>query len=236
MGLSTVCVFAAAAVDSNPTAFGGGASASTASPKRLGLVLDVSALYVLQGGSSFDGRHGYVILPDHVAHLPKLSGGFGVRPGVGVVFRRVLPAISVMATLNLDWSRHAATGYNAGGVAYEREHSSLVNTSLELRAVLDRFAVKPFLALAPGYGWLSLPKAVTIIEPITRDTTWADLRLHGASLALLAGASFPFTDWLSAEASVGVRFQSYTSASVGTVSNLGMSPGFLGALGLSLSL
>jgi hypothetical protein len=208
-----------------------------ASARRPQFVLNVPAIYVLHGGSSFDGHHGYVLQPDHVVHMPKLSGAFGVRPGVGVFMKHLFAPVSGMALLDVEWSRHAAKGYNAGGVAYDREYSNLINASLELRAIWDTLRIKPFVALAPGYSWLRLPAGVTVVSPTSvGSVTWADITLRGVSIALSGGASYALHELLSVEASIGVRMQSYSASSAGSLSGLGLSPILSGALGLTLML
>jgi hypothetical protein len=197
-------------------------------------VLNVPGSYTLQTGSTFDGHHGFVIRRDEVVHVPKLTGGYGARPGVGVYVQQVLPHIGVMALINVGWSHHSAKSFNAGGVAYTRDSSTQITTSLELRALLDLMPVKPFVALAPGYGWLSLPNGVTVVDPVTRDTHWQDIKLRGFSFAAALGALYPFNGIIATEASVGCRSQGYTSSSVGSLSGLGMSPVWFANLGLTL--
>jgi len=223
---------AAAATDAS-IAPAGTVVVSSAS-KRPQFVLNLPLLYVYHGGSSFDGHQGYVFQTDRVAHLPKLSAGLGLRPGVGVLITHIVPSLSTMATLNLEWSRHAAQGYNAGGVAYDRDAATLLVGSLELRAILDFMRLKPFVGIAPGYGWLSLPAGVRVVDSSTRNTSWADITLRGFTVALAAGASYPFTEYLSAEASIGYRLHYYSASSVGAVSGLGANPGLFGGLGASL--
>jgi hypothetical protein len=198
------------------------------------VVLNVPATYSLQLGSAFDGHHGYVLQPDQVVHVPKLTGGFGVRPGIGVYLPRVARDFSVMALINVGWSRHPAKSYNAGGVAYTRDASNLLTTSLELRAVYDKMPLMPFVSLAPGYGWLSLPNGITVVDPITRDTHWEDITLRGFNIAAALGAMYAFTNELAAEASIGARSNSFSSSSKGSLSGLSASPALLANLGLTL--
>jgi hypothetical protein len=227
---TAVCLCALAATESYSVANNG---ASVGRAQRPQLVLNVPATYALQMGSTFDGHRGSVIQPDQVVHLPKLAGGFGVRPGVGVYVQRVAPHLGVMALFSVGWSRHAAKGYNAGRVAYTRDSSALTTTSLELRAIFDAMPVKPFLAIAPGYGWLRLPDGVTVVDPVTRDTHWEDVTLRGFNFAAALGAMYPFNDVVAAEASVGCRWSMFSSSSKGSLSGLGASPALLANLGLT---
>lgn len=206
------------------------------SPSKLSFVLNVPLTYEMPGGVNFDGHHGYTVRPGQVAHLPKLSGGIGVRPGVGVFVRDLAPMISGMALFNLDWSRHSAKSYNAGGVAYEHDVATTINTAIELRALLDIKPIKPFVALAPGYGWLKLPTGLTVVDPITSNTTWRDLTLRGFTFALSFGAMYPITDWLLVEGAVGCRFQSYTASNFGSLSGVGMSPSLNVGIGVTVRL
>jgi len=211
-------------------------SPDSSSPSDVNFVLTLPLAYELPRGVNFDGRHGYVLGPDQVAHLPKLSGGFGVGARVGVFVRHVLPRVSGMALFNLESSRHSAKSYNAGDAAYEHDDATLINTAVELRALLDLMPVKPFVALVPGYGWLKLPAGLTVIDPSTSMTTWRDITLRGFSFAFSLGAMYPITDWLLVEAAVGCRFQSYTNWSSGTLTGFGMSPVLNAGLGVSVRL
>ena len=202
----------------------------------MSFVLNLPLAYELPGGVNFDGYHAYVFVPDQVAHLPKLSGGLAVRPGVGVFVRHVLPQVSGMALFNLEWSRHGAKSYNAGGVAYDHDDATLINTAVELRVLLDMMPLKPFLALVPGYGWLKLPAGLTVVDPSTFMTTWRDITLRGFSFAFSFGAMYPITDWLLVEAAIGCRVQSFTSWGSGTLSGFGMSPVLNAGLGVSVRL
>jgi hypothetical protein len=211
-------------------------SLESSSPRKVSFVLNVPLAYEVPGGVNFDGHHSYVFVPGQVAHLPKLSGGFAVRPGVGVFVRQMLPHVSGMALVNLDWSRHGALSYNAGDVAYDHDDATLINTAVELRALLDIMPIKPFVALAPGYGWLKLPAGLTVVDPSTSNTTWRDITLRGFAFAFSLGAMYPITDWLLVDAAVGCRFQSYTNWSSGTLSGFGMSPVLNAGLGVSVRL
>jgi len=206
------------------------------SPSKVSFVLNVPVAYEVPVGVNFDGHHGFAVAPDQVAHLPKLSGGFEIRPGVGVFVQQVLPQVSGMALFNLDWSRHNAKGYNAGDVAYDRDRATLINTAVELRALLDIMPLKPFVALVPGYGWLKLPAGLTVVDPSTSYTTWRDITLRGFSFGLALGAMYPITRWLLVEGAVGCRFQSYTTSSSGSLSGFGMSPVLNAGLGVSVRL
>ena len=208
----------------------------SSSPRKVNFVLNVPLGYELPGGVNFDGHHGYTVASGQVAHLPKLAGGFGIRPGVGVFVQQFLPKVSGMALFNLDWSRHGAKSYNAGDVAYDHDRATLINTAVELRALLDSMPLKPFVALVPGYGWLKLPAGLTVVDPSTSSTTWRDITLRGLNFAFSLGAMYAITDWLLVEGALGCRFQSYTTSSSGSLSGFGMSPVLNAGLGVSVRL
>lgn len=183
-------------------------------------MVSVSAVYDWHGGNSFSGHHGYVFDDARVAHLPKLSGGFGFRPSAGLRLEQLLPMLNVSAALEFQWSHHSAEGYNAGNVPYDRDGATLVGAALPLRASLALGRLQPFVQLAPGHQWLKLPNGVTIIEPATRNVSWQDLTLRGLSVEADIGASYSFTRDFDIMASAGYRAISYSQSSLGAVSGI----------------
>jgi hypothetical protein len=198
--------------------------------------LQLPVVYVVHAGTQFDGHHAYTFDNSRTAHLPELSAAFGVRPAVGALFERVLSGVDAAATISVEWSHHPARGFNAGDIPYNREAANLYNGSLQLRAILAVWSVKPFVDLSPGYGWLSLPRGVTIVEPQTRNTTWSDLTLRGLTFETALGAMLAIVPALSVEVAIGYRLHGYTASTAGAVSNLGLSPGLVASLGVAASL
>ena len=228
-GLILVCSTARAEGPSQPEA-----------SRRTQFVLGLDATYGMHGGSHFDGHHGYIFedspITSRVAHLPKLSAGFGQRTSVGVLFKQLFTDMSARVTANIDWSIHHAESYNAGNALYAHHAATLMNASLELRAIMDILSlpIKPYVALAPGYGWLSLPSGITVINPTTRDTTWTDVTLRGFTFEASVGAAYQFTDFVSAGAGVGYHLRGYSSSSAGKLAGMGLSPGLDCSLGVVL--
>ena len=204
--------------------------------RRPQLVLEVAAIYATHWGTRFDGHHGYQLDDSRVVFLPKLGAGFGIRPTAGVLFDHVLSNISALVAVNVEWSRHSAAAYNAGNAPYDRDTSTFVNSSLELRTILEVASIKPYISLLPGYGWLSLPGGITVVDPTTSNTTWQNVTLRGFSFEAQLGAMYQYNELLSAKLGVGYRLNGYNSSSAGgSLSGLGLSAGLVAQLGVGLS-
>jgi hypothetical protein len=214
-----VCSIATAASDPSPAT------------QRARFDVGLAAVFVTQGGAQFDGHHAHIFDDRRVAHWPMLSGGFGIRPSVGVLFERLLGSVSAMVNANLDQSWHRATSYNAGNAAYRHPTAGLTNASLELRAMMNIDWFKPYVSLAPGYGWLSLPSGITVIDPATRMTSWQDVTLRGFTFQVSWGAAAQLNEMVSVGGALGYCLRGYPSSSAGSLSNMGLSPGIIGSLG-----
>jgi hypothetical protein len=198
--------------------------------------LGLSAIYVMHGGSHFDGDHGYIFDDRRVAHLPKLSGGFGIRPSAGILLQHLFPSLSAMVNANFERSWHGALSYNAGKSAYDHPTAVLTNVSLELRAILDIAFVKPYLSVAPGYGWLSLPSGITVIDPAAPYATWQDVTLRGVTFQTSLGATVQLVELISVRGALGYCLHGYSSSSAASLSGLGLSPGLVASLGVDIIL
>ena len=201
--------------------------------------LGVSAVYSQIMGTEFNGRHVNSFGTNRDAFLPKLSGGFGIRPSAGVLLRRVLPSFSLSASFDFEYSKHQAISYNVGNSWYEHDNAKFYDLSLELRGLLDVCPLKPFVGIAPGYSWLSLPNGVTVttINPETGAprTSWSDVTLHGVSFEASAGVLYELFTFLGVQGQGGYRLHGLTGSSEGSLDGYGYSPGWfvsLGAVGM----
>ena len=215
---------------------GAAAASQPEDTRRIRFDAGLAAIYVTHGGTNFDGHHGYIFDDTRVAHLPSLSGGFGIRPNAGVLFEHLLPSLRAMVNINLERSWHSAISYNAGNAAYKHPSATLTNASLELRAILDIIVVKPYVALAPGYGWLRLPSGITVIDPAAPYATWQDVTLRGLTFQVSWGATFQISNMISAGGAFGYCLRGYSSSSVASLSGMGFSPGVVGSLGVDIIL
>jgi hypothetical protein len=203
--------------------------------KSIHAFVRIPAVYAVQYGKEFDGRQVYTFDANRRAFLPKLSGGFGVGASAGVLIENVLRPLGVAAALNLEITRHQAISYNIGNYWYEHEHAGHYNLGLELREFLEFAQFRPFVAITPGYAWLSLPQGITVVDPVSRNTTWSDVTLRGFSFEAMLGLLYQFTPLIAADASLGYRLNSYTASSAGSLSGFGLSPGWNASLGLILT-
>ncbi len=195
----------------------------------------LSVVYSQILGSEFDGRHANLFDAEHIAFLPKLSGGFGIRPSAGVLLQQVLPSLSVSTAVNLEYSKHQAISYNVGNSWYDHEDAKFYDLSLELRGMLEVGRFRPFVGVAPGYAWLSLPNGVTVTTisspNVIPSTSWSDITLRGFSFEASAGLLYEFFTFLAAEAQFGFRLHGLTASSEGSLNGFGYSPGWFASLG-----
>jgi hypothetical protein len=204
------------------------------SESQIRALFGLAAVYAYHGGSEFDGRHTQLFDANRAAHIPKLYGGFGVRPTVGVIAEKLLPRLSLSASANFEFTKHQAISYSVDNAWYAHENAAHKVLGLEFRGILEMAKLKPFIGITPGYAWLSLPAGITVIDPATRNTTWSDVTLRGFSFEASLGLIYELISIVTADASVGYRLQSYSSSSSGALSGFGYSPGWVASLGVEL--
>lgn len=213
-------------------------SENSVAPATVHAIVRLPAVYVQDGGTEFDGRHAVSFDANRVVFLPQLSGGFGIRPAAGVLIENWLRKFSISATMNLEYSRHNAISYNVDDTWYQHQTTSLYNLGFEIRGYLESGSFKPFVGIMPGYAWLKLPQGTTVttVDPNTgyRTTSWSDVSLRGLSFEATAGLLYEFIPLILADASFGYRLHGYNSSSAGSLSGLGLTPGWDASLGLVL--
>jgi hypothetical protein len=193
-------------------------------------IADLSLVFSQVRGTQLDGRHAQLLDANHIAFLPKLSAGFGVRPSAGVLLAHVLPSFSISASGTFEYSRYQAISYNYSNTWYEHQDAKLYDLGLELRALLDMGALKPFVEITPGYAWLKLPNGITATDA-NNVVSWSDLTLRGFSFEASPGLRYALFDFLAVDASFGVRLHGLNSSN-GPPSSVGMSTGWVARLGI----
>ena len=200
-----------------------------------GAYLRIPATYTLQRGSEFDGRHAAALDESRQIYLPKISGGFGLKPSVGLQIDHVAPHFDLMTGLNFGFSKHQAISYNVGNSWYAHPDATFYQLELELRALADLGRWKPFIGLSPGYAMLSLPKGITALDA-SRVVSWSDVTLRGISMEASLGLLFQILAPLAVDASIGYRLQNLNSSGAGGISGFGFSPGWAASVGVVTSL
>ncbi len=193
-------------------------------------IADVSLVFSQVRDTQLDGRHVQLLDANHIAFLPKLSAGFGVRPSAGILLAHVLPSFSISASGTFEYSRYQAISYNHGNTWYVHQDAKFYDLGLDLRALLDMGALKPFVEIAPGYAWLKLPNGIAATDA-NNVVSWSDLTLRGLSFEASPGLLYAPFDFLAVDASFGVRLHGLNSSN-GLPSGLGMSTGWVAKLGV----
>jgi len=193
--------------------------------------LRLPATYTILRGTEFDGRSVHTFDAVRTAYLPKISGGFGVKPSIGVAFDHVLPWFGIMTGVSFGYSKHQAISYNVGNSWYEHPDAKLYQVELEFRALLELWDFKPFVGISPGFTFLSLPHGITQIG-VDHIVSWSDLTLRGFSMEEQVGMLYQVVPALALDATMGFRLQRLTSSSAGTLSIFGFSPGWSASLGV----
>lgn len=212
---------------------------------RLGAYLRLPLTYTLLRGNEFDGRHAGVLDANRTIHLPRISGGFGFKPSLGLKIDHLTRYLGVMTGAAFAFSKHRAISYNFGDTYYDRSDSTFYELELEVRAIAELGRFKPFLAVDPGLSWLTLPNGITTLDArctaarppagIQCIVSWSDVTLRGVSLEMSLGALYEVFEELAVDASIGYRIQQLTSSSAGSFSGFGLSPGWEASLGFVLS-
>ncbi len=202
---------------------------------RVGAYLRLPVTYTLLRGTEFDGRHVSALDGNRTVYLPKVSGGFGFNPSLGVKLAHLAPHFGVMAGLGFGFSKHQAISYNVGNSWYEHSDATFYQLDLELRALAEFGNFKPFVGISPGYAMLSLPKGITVLDA-NRNVSWSDITLRGASMGVSLGLLYELAAPVSLDASMGYRIQHLTSSGAGSLSGFGFSPGWSATLGVVLSM
>jgi len=204
-------------------------------------LLHLPLVYVHQGGSELDGYHLQSFGPQRIAFWPKLSDSLGIRPSAGVLVKNLLSKLSVSAALSLEYTKHRAISYNVNNFWYEHETAALYNLGVELRIYAELGHFKPFMGVTPGYGWLQMPKGITVtsVDPVSSypyNTSWSDITLRGTSFEACAGLVYEIIPVISADASIGYRLQGFSSSTQGSLNGWGYSPALLGSLGVLIKI
>ena len=116
VGASLLCTSNAAAAGS-----GEAGSANTAGATSVHEFIGLPIVYAAHSGTEFDGRHAFSFDASRVAHLPKLSGGFGVRPTAGVLIENLLSNFGASAAIGFEYTNHQAISYNVDDSWYAHE-------------------------------------------------------------------------------------------------------------------
>ena len=204
-------------------------------------LLHLPLVYVHQGGAELDGYHLHSFGAQRIAFWPKLSDSLGIRPSAGVLIKNLLSKLSVSAALSLEYTKHRAISYNVDNSWYDHDKAKLYNLGVELRIYLELGHFKPFVGVAPGYGWLNMPNGVTVTtaDPNTGypyNASWSDVTLRGMSFEACAGLVYEIIPVISADASIGYRLQGFSSSTQGSLNGWGFSPALLGSLGVLLKI
>jgi len=212
-------------------------TANRSQPERpiLGAYLRLPVTYTLLRGSEFDGRHVAALDESRQVYLPKISGGFGFKPSVGLQINHVAPHFDLMTGFAFGFSKHQAISYNVGNSWYAHPDATFYQVELELRALADLGRWKPFIGLSPGYAMLSLPKGTTVLDA-NRVVSWSDVTLRGISMEASLGLLFQILAPLAVDAAIGYRIQHLNSSGAGGISGFGFSPGWAASLGVVMSL
>jgi hypothetical protein len=133
----------------------------------------------------------------------KFSLGFGYRFGLGVMWRKLLPSFSLSASVAYEEEHHSTT-YPAYALGpFHASSASLRFYEFEFRALLDRWVIKPYFAVEPGWVRMALPQQEVIWTPAPPYTYhFVDAWKSGASLSVAIGTLYEVFPNLSA----GLRF------------------------------
>jgi len=186
--------------------------------------------FTLLRSSEFDGRQVFHFDSQRSAYLPKLSGGFGFRPTLGLQFNRVLSNLSLSTGISFEYSKHQAISYNVGNSWYEHDSARFYHLGLELRGLIEFGPFKPFVGLTPSYGWLALPNGLTVVDA-NRQVSWSDLTLRGVAIEASAGLLYQFVPSFAVDAAFMFRESKLTASGSGGLGDYGFSPSVAGSVG-----
>ena len=133
----------------------------------------------------------------------KFSLGIGYRFGLGAVWRKLLPNLSLSASAAYEGEHHRTTYPSYAFGPFHASSASLRLYEFEFRALLDRWVIKPYAAIEPGWVHVALPQQEVIWTPAPPYTYhFVDAWKSGGSLGVAIGALYEVFPNLSA----GIRF------------------------------
>jgi hypothetical protein len=149
----------------------------------------------------------------------KFSPGSGFQVGLGGMLRQVLPSLSLAVMLDYE-ALHHSTAFPFGNTGQTLESSaSLRLFEFEVRAIFDRWQVKPYVAFTPGFVHMALPKQEIVWTPKPPYAyTTADAWKSGQSISAALGALLEVLPNVVLDARCGYRRLTFTRTNEGSMS------------------
>jgi hypothetical protein len=136
----------------------------------------------------------------------KFSLGRGYRVGVGGLWRRPLSSLSFSASIEYEWQYYGASYPSNAFGPFHDSNASLKRYGIEFRTILDRWAVKPYIVVNPGWAHLDLPQQEVFWTPLPPYTYhFADAWKSGMAFDVAVGALYEFVPNLSTGLRLGYR-------------------------------
>jgi hypothetical protein len=148
----------------------------------------------------------------------KFALGMGYRFGLGVVWRKVLPNLSLSATVAYEGEHHETTYPSGAFGPFHASSASLRFYEFEFRAMLDRSFIKPYIAVETAWVHLALPQQEVIWTPAPPYAYhFVDAWKSGESRSVAFGVLYEIFPNLSAGLRVGFRRLAFFRTNEGTL-------------------
>jgi hypothetical protein len=151
-----------------------------------------------------------------------LSLGTGYRVGLGVLWRKLLPSLSLSASVGYEGAQHKTSYPHYALGPFHASSASLSFYEFEVRAMLDRAAIKPYLALESAWVHMALPQQEVIWTPAPPYTYhFVDAWKSGAALNAVVGALYEVLPNISLGLRLGFRRLYFSSTNEGSMAPYG---------------